>query len=415
MTADDGAVAAVGSQPKRVLRVAEVTRYVKQVLENEELLTLVQVQGEVTNLSRPGSGIVYFSLKDSFSQLPCVMMRSEALGHAAEMSALGNGVSVLVEGSITVYEQRGYYQLNVRRIRVGGVGAARVRFERLREKLEGEGLFAAARKRPLPPYPRKLILVTAPKSQAYYDVIKRLELQWPSVTVITAGVSVQGDHASGQIATAIDLANRLTDADLIVLVRGGGSPEELDAFNDERLARTIFASRIPVLTGIGHTQDWTIADLVADAHAQTPTAAAGLAVPDGRAMVNACRQVYRSIRAHMGQGLKARAERLGRAEAALLAASPRRRIDARRQRLDDLWDGMEKMLTADLRVRRRRLESVHRQMEALNPMAILARGYALLTDLESGSVVFSTADATPGRRLNARVKDGSFPVTVGPS
>jgi exodeoxyribonuclease VII large subunit len=401
------------AQPKRILRIVELSRYLRRLVEQDRLLADISVIGEVTNISRPASGHVYFTLKDEFSNLGCALMRDPARRAGVDLSGLRQGVSVIASGSITVYEPRGSYQLAVQSIEIQGVGAARLRFERLRSKLEVEGLFAEDRKRPIPPHPRTLGLVTAPGSQAYFDVIKRLQDQWPQVKVIVAGVTVQGEHAPSEISLALDIVNRMTDADAILIVRGGGAPEELEAFNDERVARAIFASRVPVITGIGHTQDWTIADYVADLRATTPTAAAAIAVPDGPAMIRSCRQLHAQLRANMGRGLSERRNQVVQVGRALERASPVRRIANRRQRLDDLWDGLVKSQTVNLQVRRRRLDALTRQIDALNPLSILDRGYALLTDAESGQVVASVAAATPGRQLTARVKDGAFPAIVG--
>jgi exodeoxyribonuclease VII large subunit len=396
-----------------VLRVVEVNRYLRRLLEDDCLLGHISVAGEVTNLSIPGSGHVYFALKDNMSQLACAMMRNQANRQAAEISSLRNGVSVIAEGSLTIYEPSGRCQLAVQSVAIQGAGAASLRFERLRRQLEAEGLFAEERKRPLPKQPAALALVTAPGSQAYHDVVKRLQVQWPRVKVVLAGVTVQGEQSAGEIELALDIINRMTTVDVILIVRGGGSLEELAAFNDERVARAIFASRIPVITGIGHTQDWTIADLVADAHTTTPTMAAAQAVPDGQAMIQTCRMLHSQMRAHMHQGLRARSAQVVRAEQALMRASPQRRLQDRRQRLDDLWQVLLKSTAGEMEIRRRRLDALKRQMDALNPAAILARGYALLSDAESGRVVASVEEARAGRALTARVKDGSFPVTVG--
>jgi exodeoxyribonuclease VII large subunit len=404
--------AAPPKQPTKVLRVSEVTRYLKQLMEDDALLSLIQVQGEVTNLTKAASGWVYFSIKDSMSQLGCIISSRQAQALRDETSALENGVTVLLEGSISVYESRGVYQLTVNRMRIGGAGAARRRFEQLRGKLEAEGLFAPDRKRTPPAYPAKIALITAPQSQAYHDVTKGIESRWPRVTIILAAVGVQGEQAAGQIASAIDMVNRLTDAEVIILARGGGSPDELDAFNDERVARVIFASRVAVITGIGHTQDTTIADLVADVAATTPTGAAIAAVPDGRAMILQCNQFFRQIRRQVDRGLRARKSNLVRIEKDLERFSPQTRINVRRQRLDDVWTVLRKGIERDLKVRRTCLEAVQRQMDALNPTTVLGRGYALITDSVSGQVVASTSAATQGRRLKAHVKDGSFEVVV---
>ena len=244
-------------------------------------------------------------------------------------------------------------------------------------------------------------------------MVKRLQEQWPRVTLIVAGVTVQGDHAPAEISLALDIINRMTKADTILIVRGGGAPEELEAFNDERVARAIFASRIPVITGIGHTQDESIADLVADLACPTPTAAAATAVPDGRALLRSCHQLHGQLQSHVLRGFGARKSQLVQMQRSLERASPIRRVAARRQRLDDVWGSLLKVEQADLQIRRRRLDALARQIDSLNPLGILARGYALLSDAESGKVIASIAQATPGLRVTARVKDGTFPATVG--
>lgn len=399
--------------PGKVLRVGEITRYLKRMVEDDQLLSDVSVVGEVTNLSRAASGHCYFTLKDELGQLSCVMWRQEVLQQRDELAGLRQGVNVVVEGLVTVYERQGKYQLTVARLRVQGAGAARVRFERLRKKLQAEGLFAEERKRPLPEHPKTLALITSPGSNAYHDVIRRLESQWPRIKVIVGGVSVQGEQAPAEIELALDIVNRMTDADVILLVRGGGSPEELAWFNEERIARAIFASRIPVVTGIGHDQDVTIADLVADHRATTPTWAAAAAVPDGIALRKTCQQLNGQMTAHMRQAIRSRRGRLAEMEKALLRCSPVHRLRTRRQRIDELWPQLVTSTTRDLEVRRRRLDALGRQIQALDPFGVLRRGYALLTEAETGQVVASVAQASPGKEIRARVKDGSFRATIG--
>ncbi|HZS93242.1 MAG TPA: exodeoxyribonuclease VII large subunit, partial [Chloroflexota bacterium] len=266
--------------PPKTLRVAELTRYLKYLVERDDLLAALSVHGEIANLSRSPSGHVYFSLKDSTSQIACVLFRREAAQQREAIEQLRNGAAFVIHGYLTVYEPKGSFQVYVERVVPAGEGTLARQFELLKAKLESEGLFAVERKRPVPVYPKNLALVTSQGSQAYHDVLHRLRAQYPFVTVTVASVPVQGDGAGDAMAMAIDIVNRLTDVDLILLVRGGGAPEELAAFNEERLARAIFASRVPVITGIGHETDQSIADLVADRRAATPSLAAAAAVPD---------------------------------------------------------------------------------------------------------------------------------------
>jgi exodeoxyribonuclease VII large subunit len=273
-------------------------------------------------------------------------------------------------------------------------------------------LFSAERKRPLPDFPRRLALVTSPGSQAYHDVIHRLSTQYPFVSVITAGASVQGDGSADEMALAIDIVNRLTDADVILLVRGGGAPEDLAAFNEERLARAIFASRIPVVTGIGHETDQTIADLVADHRAATPSLAAAASVPDLAGLVRRAGQLHAAMEHSVRQRLTLDRRKWLEANRSLLRCSPENRLRSQRQRSDDLMRSAHRSILVHLRSKRARLAGLGSQLGALDPLAILARGYAMLTDADSGTVVSKTADATSGRRLRAQVSDGTFAVRV---
>lgn len=397
---------------RKVLSVGELSRYLKILVEEDRLLSGLSVRGEVTNLSRSAAGHYYFALKDSTSQLSCTLFRREALQHGDEVGALRQGVAALVEGYLTVYEPRGSYQLYVERLHIEGEGAMQLRFERLRQKLEDEGLFAAERKRALPAWPRIVALVTAPDSRAYHDVLHRLRQQWPLITVIVAGVSVQGEHAASEMVLALDIVNRLTDADVILLVRGGGASEELACFNDERLARAIFASRVPVVTGVGHELDYTIVDFVADRRAATPSLAAANAVPDRRALLAGVSRLQREAAAGVKASVRRRRQAVAEAERALLRASPAGRVRGRRQRVDEALDHLLRSVTLSLDVRRRRLDTVARQLRALDPLAVLGRGYAVITDLETGRVITSVNQAQPGHRIGARVADGRFTARV---
>ncbi|HLJ69479.1 MAG TPA: exodeoxyribonuclease VII large subunit [Chloroflexota bacterium] len=398
--------------PARPIHVSELTRYVKYLLENDELLAALSVQGEICELSHSAAGHVYFTLKDAGSQVPCVMLRRQALQQRDQIAALRKGLSVVVHGSMTVYEVRGSYQIYAERVVSLGEGAFAQRFQALRDKLEREGLFAPERKRPLPTHPRKIALVTSPRSQAYHDVLHRLGTQYPFVTVIEAGVSVQGDGAADEIVMALDIINRLTDAELILLVRGGGSPEDLAAFNDERLARAIYASRTPVVTGIGHETDHTIADFVADRRAATPSLAASEAVPDVRVSVRRLAELHREMTVSVQRQIGDRRRSWVHVNRSLLQASPQHRLQVRRGRAEELNKAARAAVVAHFRARRITLDGLVAQLGALDPLSILSRGYAVLTDVETGKVVSSVANAYPGQELRGRVADGEIAVRV---
>lgn len=398
--------------PQKTLRVGELLRYLKYLVEQDNLLTEVSVHGEVSSLSRSPSGHVYFTLKDQAGQLACVLFRRELSRQVETVRELRPGIMVVVHGYLTVYEPRGSFQLYVERVLPQGEGAMFQRFAQLKEKLEREGLFAVERKRELPPFPKQLALITSPRSQAYFDVLHRLRAQYPFVTVIEAGVSVQGAGAADEMVMAIDIVNRLTDADVILLVRGGGAPEELVAFNDERLARAIFASRIPVITGVGHETDHTMVDFVADHRAATPSLAAAAAVPDLRALVQEAGRLHAQLRQAMQHRLRLDRRRWVEANRALLRSSPGNRVRTQRQRADQLAGAAERAMNQQLRVHRARLTALRAQLAVLDPLAILQRGYAVLIDPATGQVISGVGQAAPGQRLGARVSDGVIPIKV---
>lgn len=398
--------------PQKTLRVGELLRYLKYLVEQDNLLTEVSVHGEVSSLSRSPSGHVYFTLKDQAGQVACVLFRREVSQQVDIVRDMRPGISVVVHGYLTVYEPRGSFQLYVERVLPQGEGAIFQRFTQLKEKLEREGLFAAERKRPLPPFPTKLALITSPRSQAYSDVLHRLRAQYPFVTVVEAGVSVQGAGAADEMVMAIDIVNRLTDADVILLVRGGGAPEELAAFNDERLARAIFASRIPVITGVGHETDHTLVDFVADYRAATPSLAAAAAVPDLRALVQEAGRLHAQLRQAMQNHVRLDRRRWVEVNRALMRSSPESRVRLQRQRADQLSGAAERAMNQQLRVHRAKLTALRAQLAVLDPLAILQRGYAVLVDPSTGRVVSGVGQVTPGQRVGARVSDGVIRLRV---
>lgn len=398
--------------PQKILRVSELTRYLKYVIEHDELLGALSVRGEVSDVSKSASGHLYFTLKDAGSQISCVLFRREAQQQPDVVRDVRKGSAIVVHGFLTIYEPRGTCQVYVERIVPEGEGAHFRRFEELKAQLEAEGLFAVERKRALPQFPRKLALVTSPHGQAYHDVLHRLRTQYPFVTVIEVGVSVQGDGAADEMAMAIDIVNRLTDADVLLLVRGGGSPEELSAFNQERLVRAIFASHIPVVTGVGHETDYTLVDYVADQRAATPSLAAAIAVPDLERVVQRIAHLHAQSTQIVQQRLGRSRARWVQANRALLRANPQNRLREQRQRADELERTMQRSVVLLLQAKRAQLQSLQAQLGALDPLAILRRGYAVLSDAETGDVVSKVGQATPARMLRARVSDGEFDVRV---
>jgi exodeoxyribonuclease VII large subunit len=393
----------------QIYRVSQITAYIKELFDSDYALQDLWLEGEVSNYSRAASGHVYFTLKDEEAQIRCVMWRSQAERQAYLPQ---NGEAIIAHGRISVYEAGGQYQLYVDDIQPAGAGLLYLQFEALKERLAAEGLFDVERKRPLPPFPRRLGLVTSPTAAALRDVVNVLKRRYPLVEVVLSPTLVQGDEAPSQIVAAIEALNQHTDVDAIIVARGGGSLEDLWAFNDERVARAIYASQIPVVTGVGHETDFTIADFVADVRAPTPSAAAEVAVPDRQEL----RGVVESWRGRLAQLMRGRIEEGRRAlqyrEQILRRFSPQAQIDSYRQRTDDLMHSALAGLRHRLALARERLRTLDSQLQTLSPLATLERGYAIARHLGTGKVVRSVAQVVAGDRLEVRVSDGQFESTV---
>jgi exodeoxyribonuclease VII large subunit len=385
--------------------VSGLTRYLKDLLESDLALQDVWLAGEISNLSRAASGHLYFTLKDATAALSCVMWRSEAqlLTWRPEQ-----GAAALAHGRISVYPLRGSYQLYVDQLQPAGLGDLHARFEQLRDQLRAEGLFEPERKRPLPPFPRVLGIVTSPQAAALRDVLNILQRRYPLVRVLLAPTLVQGDQAPAQIVAALQALDARDDVDLILVVRGGGSLEELWAFNDERVARAIAACRHPVMSGVGHETDFTIADFVADQRAPTPSAAAELAVPDQVEL----RQRIGGWAGRMATNLEHRLSQarqvLDRERAALQRLSPQARVDSQRQQVDDLTRRAARTLSHTLALRRAAVAGLAARLRALSPLATLERGYAIVRREDTGAVVRSVGQVRAGDALAIRVQDGEF-------
>jgi exodeoxyribonuclease VII large subunit len=386
------------------LSVSEVTARVKEVIACDDLLADVRVAGEVSNLSRPASGHLYFTLKDEGAQLRCVMWRS----YAARLSRLPrNGEAVIARGRIDVYERDGVYQLYVEALVGQGIGDLNAEFERLKQKLQAEGLFDAARKRPLPRFPRALGIVTSPTGAALQDILNVLRRRYPLLEVYLSPTLVQGEDAPEQIVRAIQRLNDAGCCDVILVARGGGSLEELWAFNDERVVRAIAASPTPVVSGIGHEIDYTLADFAADVRAPTPSAAAEIITPD----INDLRLQVDAMSLTLTETMRTRLTRarasLSTLQRALRLLSPFNQLARQRERLDEARTRLAAALAHRLAVLRLRLDGLRARLEGVGPLATLARGYAIVRDAD-GRIVRSVRAVQRGARLQITVADGSF-------
>ena len=388
--------------------VSELTRYVRQLLENDIHLQELWVQGEVSNLAKPSSGHIYFTLKDSASALKVVMWRSTA--QRLKM-ALREGLSVEVHGSLGIYEVSGQYQLYADLIRPLGEGALYRQFLLLKEQLEAEGLFDLERKRPIPAFPLRIGVVTSPTGAALRDILNTLRRRFPQAEVILAATPVQGEEAPGKIIKALQDLNDYAKPDVILIARGGGSIEDLWAFNDAGVARAIATSPAPVISGIGHETDFTIADFASDLRAPTPTAAAELATPNSAELLAA---------------LEKQTQRLGRAQLALLGSerwavrdlqsrlslhSPLSRLRSARQRLDELDHRALQAVNGRIQLKKVNLNGWRNSLVNLNPHSILQRGYAIVSRQDK-TLVRSAFSVAEGEALQVQVADGVFPVVV---
>lgn len=393
------------------LTVTEFTRRVRRLLEGDPALGDVWVRAEVSNFSRPASGHVYFTLKDPGASLRCVMWKSDA----ARIRGLSiqDGLSVEVHGKITVYEPGGQYQLIVDLLRPAGEGALFAEFMRLKALLEDEGLFAIERKREPGNFPRTIGIVTSSTGAALQDMLNVLRRRLPLAKVVLAACPVQGTEAPSAIAQAIQKLNTLIKPDVILLARGGGSIEDLWAFNDERVVRAVAASQAPIITGVGHETDFTLVDFAADKRAPTPTAAAELATPitvfDLAGYLEADRQ-------RLGQAIFAqiadRHDALESLNTGLRYYSPVRRLQTEAQRLDDLLRRAARGIAQRLALESAHLNGASRRLETLSPLAVLRRGYAVVSRLQDGMIVQNASQVPVGSELRVRLAEGGLDVMV---
>lgn len=393
---------------RAIWSVSQLSAHLRRMFEGQPDLQNLWVQGEISNFSQPRSGHWYFTLKDKGAQLPCVMWRTTA---ELQIRIPKDGESVEVHGGLSIYEAGGRYQLYADEIRLAGEGALYLQFVRLKEKLEAEGLFAADRKRSIPARPRRIGIVTSPSGAALRDILNTLTRRYPLADVFVCAAAVQGDDAPYQIQNALKRINHYAQPDVILLARGGGSLEDLKAFNSEKLARAIVESAAPVISGVGHETDFTIADFAADLRAPTPTAAAELATPNRvdleLALTAQTRRLGRTLRSIIREQrwvLQAAAQGLER-------HSPAGSVMRERQRLDDQIVRSRRALRQQAALLRSGLGGLQARLTALDPARVLERGYAVVSKVD-GSVVRTAGEVAAGEALGVRVREGQFEVEV---
>jgi exodeoxyribonuclease VII large subunit len=389
--------------------VSTLTKYIRNQLETDVSLQDVWVEGEISNLSHPASGHIYFTLKDAAAALRCVMWKA---GAARLKLSLQDGMAVAIHGKIGVYEIGGQYQLYVDQIRPIGEGVLYQEFLQLKAQLESEGLFAMDRKRVIPELPKRIGIVTSATGAAIRDMLNTLQRRLPMVEVIFAPSPVQGEDAPDKLVDAIASLNNLVPMpDVILLARGGGSIEDLWAFNDVRVVRAVAASRIPIICGVGHETDFTLSDFAADLRAPTPTAAAELATQTTVVtLVENLQMVKQRLSSLVLTVLTEQRGAITSLREGLRFFSPYRRIQSDRQHLDDLAHRAHAGIVHDRSLEGSRLDGLSKRLETLNPLQVLARGYAVVTLMEDGEIVHKVEQAHDGIRI--RVSDGEFDANV---
>ena len=389
--------------------VSELTRYLRQVIEADSSLQDVWVKGEISNFSRPSSGHLYFTLKDSGSSLRCVVWKKDT---AKLKKSLQDGMAVEAHGSISVYEAGGQYQLYVDLVKPVGEGELYQEFLRLKAGLENEGLFDPARKRPIPELPRRIGIITSPTGAALRDLLNTLRRRLPLAEVFIAPSPVQGEEAPARLVSALQDLNKLK-LDVILIARGGGSIADLWAFNDERVVRAVAGSKTPIISGVGHETDFTLTDFSADLRAPTPTAAAELATPfTVDDLLYGIRQVQNNLDNSILSLLDRQQTTIDSLDFRLRQYSPARRLQTDRQRVDDMARRIESAIRHKLELSYSRIQAQRQRLTALNPLEVLRRGFAVVNRNDNGNLVHSVKQVKIGDDLRIRVLDGTMDVNV---
>jgi exodeoxyribonuclease VII large subunit len=388
---------------QKIYSVSSVNRYIKDLMDDDTLLSGIYVRGEISNYKVYPSGHHYFSLKDAEGSIRCVMFRREADNLKFRPQ---NGMKVIAFGRISVFPRDGQYQLYCSQLVTDGMGDLHIAFEQLKEKLYKEGLFEPSRKRPLPKFPEKIALITSPAGAAVQDMLRILEARWPLTQIIIVPVKVQGEGSAGEIAAALHYVNAKALADVIITGRGGGSMEDLWAFNEEIVARAIARSEIPVISAVGHEPDVTIADFVADLRAATPSNAAELVVPDQNEIYGQLQQINARVTQSLTKRLMLARQQLNRMEQSRSMSSPENYVEGRRMLLDfqhrRLLMGFRQMMSGD----QKRLAGFAASLDALSPLKVLARGYAIPQNADG--IIRSVKSVAEQEQFDLRMNDGSL-------
>ncbi len=388
---------------RAVLTVAQLNAYIKQIIDSNDILSDVYIKGEISNFTNHRTGHFYFTLKDPDSLIRAVMFKSAA----SKLKFLPeNGMKVIARGRVSAFVRDGQYQIYVEQMEPDGIGSLYIAFEQLKRKLEAEGLFSPARKRALPKIPTRIGIITSPTGAAVRDMINVTRRRFPLAKIVLFPSLVQGPDAPAQLIAGINHFNAAMSVDVIIIGRGGGSIEDLWAFNDENLARTVAASTIPVISAVGHETDFTICDFAADMRAPTPSAAAEIAVPDTLELKRKINNIVGHMELALTRALGARRTQLAQLAKSRALTSPQNFIDDKRMTLFSLSTRLEQDIKLALTDKRSRFASLTASLEALNPMSVISRGYSAVYD-NSGKLIKSVSQIEKGDRFTFRTTDGS--------
>jgi len=385
-----------------ILKVSEINRYVKSLIQGDPRLSDLWVTGEISNFKHHRSGHMYFTVKDSYASLRCVFFRRENMRCPFDPS---DGMEVILHGNLSVYEPAGTYQLYVSEMEPAGMGSLYVAFEQLKKKLEVEGLFDPGQKKELPLVPRKIALVTSPSGAALQDILLTTKKRFPYVHLVVVESLVQGAGAGSDIVRSLELINKRSDIDLIIITRGGGSLEDLWPFNEEKVARAIFHSEIPVISAVGHETDFTIADFTADYRAHTPTEAAAAAVPVAEEMLAEIRKLQDRAALALKNRVQQEKQRLDHIVSERFFKRPSERINSSREKFNRLEKDLKREITRLLQAKGMKLNGLVDKMESYSPLKVMSRGYSYCRD-ENGNIIRSVKDIKTGQLLQLSFKDG---------